>query len=281
MARLAPALLLATGCAAGRADVPGAVEVFVADPGAGVVWRADADGWAPVVDASTPGAHPAFDPAALAQDAAGTLLVADFATGAVSAWVDGALVPRFENPADPEAVRIEEPCGMVPTGSGLAVLGNDTENVAFLDAAGGVRGELGPAALLGGAHGLAALPDGTLLVASSPAAPGAETLRVWDPDLGAPVRAFGAGLEVPVDVVALPDGTVAVADWATGVVSRLDPADGADLGPLAEGLDRPVAVALLGDDVLVLAQDGLWSAGAGVRVAAAPGLVFPRDLHVR
>jgi hypothetical protein len=277
MRRVLPALLLATGCAPGAAE-PGAVDVWVADPGAGVVWRDAEGGRSAVITAETPGAGLGFDPSALVVDGRGRLVVTDFADGTVSTWDGLGLAVLFENAADPGGLRLEEPCAVLAGPGTLTVLANDTENIAFLTDDGAVLDELGPASLLGGAHGFAALPDGTLLVASSPPAPGAPTLRVWDPATGGEGRAFGAGLETPTDLVVLDDGTVAVTDWSLGAVARVDPATGARLEWLAEGLDRPVALARLGDELLVLAQDGVWAAGAGVRVVDGAGFVFPRDL---
>lgn len=252
---------------------------WVADPGAGVVWRDDAAGRSVAWSADTAGARPGFDPSALARGPDGRILVADFANATVSVAGPAGLEVLFENPADPAATRIEEPCALAAGPDGVAVLANDTENIAFLSPTGAVRSELGPASRLGGAHGLAVLADGTLVVATSPATPGAPTLFWWTPE-GAELGAFGAGLSLPTDVAPLADGTVAVTDWDGGTLTRWDPASGARLEVLAEGLAHPVAaVARPSGAVWVLADDGVW-ATTGELVVDGAGFVFPRDLLV-
>jgi DNA-binding beta-propeller fold protein YncE len=259
------------------AEIEASRRWWVADPGAGVVWRDDPSGRAVALSSETPGARPGFDPSALARGPDGRLLVADFANATVSVAGPAGLEVLFENPADPAATRIEEPCALEAGPDGVVVLANDTENIAFLSPTGAVRSELGPASRLGGAHGLAVLADGTLVVATSPATPGAPTLFWWTRE-GAELGAFGAGLALPTDVAVLPDDTVAVADWEGGSVTRWDPASGERLEVLAEGLPHPVALAALASGgLLVLADDGVFTA-SGERLADGAGFVFPRDL---
>jgi hypothetical protein len=270
-------LAMFPGCAEVPEGTPGDLPArwFIADPGAGVVFEDGPDGRAVAVDASTPGASAGFDPAALAVGAGGELLVADFAEHTVAAWDGAGLELRYQNPADPQGVRVEELCALAATPTSLALLGNDTENVLFLDAAGQPTGELGPAAELRGAHGFVALPGGALAVVATPA-PGEPAVTVWDAGSGEVVRAFGHALALPTDVVLRADGTLAIADWKAGLVRGYTLA-GDDLGALATGLDRPVALAEHAGVLLILAQDGVWT-DDGRHLADGEGLQFPRDL---
>jgi streptogramin lyase len=273
-------LVLLVGCAPAVGSEP--ATLWIADPGAGVVFRDDAVGRSVVVDAGVSGARPGFDPSALVVDDRGHLLVADFANHTVSRYDDGALALLFENPSDPDATRIEEPCGLLAGPGTVAVLANDTENIAFLDDGGAVLSELGPESLLRNAHGFAVLPDGYLVVVGSADGPGDPVVRTWDPLDGRRVGSFAPWpeLEEPTDVVVLADGTLAITDWGTGRVLRYDPTTGAQLDVLAEGLSHPVALAAQPSGVvLVLADDGVWTT-TGERVVDGAGFVFPRDLVV-
>ncbi|MCB9685524.1 MAG: hypothetical protein H6738_21015 [Alphaproteobacteria bacterium] len=284
---LPPLLLLPTvACLDPATGTPRVdVEVWVADQGAGelIVWRSRDPGGADLVaDAARLG--DGFAPSAVAVDGDG-LLVADFATGALtSLTTDGAVLGRTR--VDPaQAVRLEEPCAVRVEGAHLLVLANDSRNLVELTRDGEVVRELGAERPLRSAHGFDLLDADLVIVASSPTTPDAGLLGIWDLATGDRVSdlARWPRLEEATDVLALDDGTVAVADWWTGTVSRWDPSTGERLEDLGEGLAHPVALDRGPDGAIwVLADDGAWRIGDdGAELEAPLALRWPRNLAVR
>ncbi|MCA9494925.1 MAG: hypothetical protein KC621_33580 [Myxococcales bacterium] len=263
---------------------PPDVEVWIADQGAGelIVWRsADPGGVDVVADAARLG--DGFAPSAVAVEG-GDLLVADFGTGSLTELsADGVVLGRTQVDAG-QAVRLEEPCAVAVAGEHLLVLANDSRNLVELTRSGRVVRELGAERPLRSAHGFDRLGEDVVIVASSPTTPDAGLLGIWDLATGERFAdlAIWPALEEATDVLTLGDGTVAVADWWTGRVTRWDPWTGEALGLLAEGLPHPVALDRGPDGaVWVLADDGVWRIGDEGEALMAPlSLRWPRNLAV-
>ena len=228
-----------------------------------------------------------FRPAGMAL-VEGRLLLTDTQSGRVLAVdpQDGRFLGLVFDPG--AGADLEEPCALAATGDRLAVLGNDTRNVLLLSEDGAVA-ELGgdsPPEIRGG-HGLASLPDGRLVVATSPNFPDEGLLQVWDPQSGERLETWlPPGELLDATGVSLgPDGLLYVVDWTGAQVLRVDPADGhlvdRVLGP--EDLEDPVASAFDPQGRLwVLERRGLvrWSPLTGAERVLDDAFAFGRGLVV-
>lgn len=95
-------------------------------------------------------------------------------------------------------------------------------------------------------------------------------------------RAMLHGLKAPVDAVALPDGSIAYAELATGTVTRASGADYAVRAPLAQGLAGPLQMVLGRDGALYVTEAAgrltRIDAASGRRSVVADGLAMPEGL---
>lgn len=282
MRAVAPLLVSWSVACAEPAEVGPPLEVWVADQGAGELLVADADGVRVVADAGSVG--DGFAPSAVAFDG-DAVVVADFGTGTLLTLDPGGEVLGRTRPDPAQPVRIEEPCGLRVSGEHLLVLANDSRNLVELTRDGRVVRELGADRPLRSAHGFDELGDDLVIVASSPTTPDAGLLGVHDLRTGERVAELGSWptLQEATGVAALDDGTVAVVDWFSGRVTGWDPASGAQIAVLAEGLPHPVGVTRGPDGGLfVLADDGVWRVDDGGAALLVPlSLTWPRNLAVR
>lgn len=281
------------GCAAPAADGDPALRLLVADVAAGQVLAVHpARGTVEVlVDAGEvpePLSPDGLAPAGLAWTG-DELLVTDMGSGRVLSF-DGESGAPGGVAFDPGAgARLEEPCALTLVDGGLAVLGNDTRNVLLLRPDGAVD-ELGggaPPEIRDG-HGLLALPDGRLLVATSAGTAEVGMVQVWDVVRGERTQTWlppGGVLQDATGLALGPEGLVYLVDWFGQQVLRLDPRTGALvdrlLGPTL--LSDPVALAF--DDtgrLWILERHGLvtWHPLTGPERVLADAFTFGRGLLV-
>lgn len=216
-----------------------------------------------------------------------TLLAADFAEHTVLEIDPASGEPQtlYQNGPDPDALRIEEPCGLLldDSSDSLLVLANDTANVGILARDGSVEGEVGPEDPLRSAHGFALLDDGRLAVASSPVAANLGLVRIWDLETRVVIAQFApwGEIEEGTDVTALPDGSLAVTDFFGGQIVRYDPDTGLPLESIARELEDPVAAAVAPDGALVVVtRNTLLRIDEDGVTTLAFGLSFGRDVII-
>jgi hypothetical protein len=275
--KYAPTIVVLPGCVDQVTTKP--IEVWMTDVEAGEVLAYDGrDGGLlrVVADRASVGDE-RFAPSALAALGSGWA-VADFASGDVQIH-DGARGRTYHN--GPSSVRLEEPCSLLVEGERLLALGNDTRNVVALGPEARDREEVVDDPIRSG-HALDALGEDTLVVGTSPGLVGMGLVQLRDRWTGELRADFGGPpeLEEATDVVVV-DGGIFVVDWFTGQVVAYE-SDGAWVGVIAAGLDRPIAaVPGPGGELWVLTSGGIVTVGPrGVtqRVPADERWQWPRDL---
>jgi sugar lactone lactonase YvrE len=280
-------------CAPAELPLERAADLLIADVEAGRVLRLPAGAGAPevLVDAaelSSTLAPEGLAPAGLALRGE-ELWVSDMHSGRILAFDmrDGqALGVVFDPGAQSD---LEEPCALAWLDGALAVLGNDTRNVLLVQDDGAV-GELGgssPPQIRDG-HGLLALPDGRLLVATSASTEDVGMVQVWDAQGGERIQTWlppGGPLLDATGLALGPEGLVYVVDWSGEQVLRMDPDTGQVvdrvLGP--ESLSQPVALAF--DEagrLWILERHGLvaWAPVTGPERVLDEAFSFGRGLLI-
>jgi streptogramin lyase len=258
-------LLLLLACAPDSPALDGApTALLVAHLDGGEVLRFRADGTpqAPVVSLEAVAAIEAhtdrtFAPSAVVRTEDGGAWVSDFVTGAVVAVdADGAFAGVVRE-AGSGAGRLEEPCAMVLHDGRVAVLGNDSGNVVFVD-------DPSDAAVLGvpdplrRPHGLE-LWAGEAWVGRSATEPDAGQVQRFDLATGQVLGAFAPWPQVEeATAVRLHDDELLVADFFQDRVTAWDPWSGAFLGEVVAGLEGPIDVEVDGEGALwVLDREGV------------------------
>jgi hypothetical protein len=187
------------------------------------------------------------------------------------------------------SARIEEPCAIDLRGDDLLVLGNDSRNLLVLGGDGSVLREIGgddSEATLRNAHGFALDGSGRLFVGTSPVERDLGLVQVWDLSTGERVGHFApyGEVEEATAVVLGPDGLLWVADWFGDQVVRFDPDRGERVDVVAssaDGVRRPVSLAVDADDVWLLDARGVSRVGAGLVVGTDEAdLDWPRGLFL-
>lgn len=187
----------------------------------------------------------------------GPLWATDFVTGAIFAFEAGHLTGTVRGTGGGDG-RLEEPCAMAAAGDGrIAVLGNDSGNVVFvddrLDAA-----VLGTPVPLQRPHGLAI--DGTVAyVGRSPTVSGAPLVQRFDLATGEALGGFGPYPAIEeATALTLHDGVLYVVDYFADRVTAWDPVEGLLLWEAAAGLEGPVDLEIDGaGNLWVLDQAGV------------------------
>ncbi len=136
---------------------------------------------------------------------------------------------------------LEEPVELEFAGDHLFVLGNDTKNLVEIDVEGRFVRELGYPTMRGAQDFVI---DGNLAYVATEHHPTlATSLQVWDLEQGSLVRSFASYDEIAfASGLVLHGATLLVSDFERGTIIRFDPATGANLGTVVEGLLLPVEI---------------------------------------
>lgn len=262
MARIGFLVLLAA-CTEPVTNQP--VAVYISDYRANAIVRYDLDGT--LIDVF---AEERLDrPASVRRGPDGTLYSAGFGRGDINRYDgDGRMMGVFYW----DTRLLEEPVELEFRGDHLFVLGNDTQNLVEIDATGRFVRELGYPTMRGAQDFVL---DGHLAYVATEHHPqlGA-ALQVWDLDTGALVRSFGTLDEVAfASGLVLHEQTLLVSDLERGTITRFDPATGANLGVIADGLAAPVELDL-GPDGRLYALDVTGLHAFDARSGAALGTLI-------
>lgn len=225
----------------------------------------------------------AFAPSAVVPLDDGGAWVSDFVTGKV---VHVSPTGAFEGIARDQGAgvgRLEEPCVMVRQGDRVAVLGNDSGNVVFVDTTD--EAALGVPVPLRSAHGLEWVGN-EAWVGRSATEPHAGQVQRYDLSTGEWVGELASYPEVEEATAVRLDGDrLLVADFFRDRVTAWDPWTGAWRGEVVAGLDGPIDVEVDDAGVLwVLDREGVVRVdplgGEAERVVHADdhGLGWTRDL---
>jgi outer membrane protein assembly factor BamB len=245
------AVLIATGCAADPAvPAPGAT-LFVTDRGGNAILRYDAISGA-FEDVFAAGSDAHVDrPSSVRIGPDGHVYLAAFGKGEIVRYdaTSTAMMGVFY--ADTGA--LEEPVELLFHGEELVVLGNDTNNVVVLDAAGTLVQNFGAPDMLG-AHDMAIGPDGMLYVGLPSSVERGTALQVWDLATGTMRRDFGTYDQLASGTgIAFGDGMIYVADHERDQIVQFDAVTGGPRGALVtEGLVAPVSVDVGPDGALYI-----------------------------
>ncbi len=242
---------------------PGApAELLIAHLESGEVLRFGADGTPldPVVSGDAVmaiEAHTgrAFAPSAVVPLNDGGAWISDFVTGAVvEVDADGAFVGVVREAGSGDG-RLQEPCAMVRRGSRVAVLGNDSGNVVFLDES-NTEAVLGVPVPLRRPHGLELLGD-EAWIGRSATEPGAGQVQRFDLVTGERLGEFASWPVVEEATAVRLDGArLLVADFFRGRITAWDPWSGAFHAEVAVGLDGPIDVEVASDGALWVLDRG-------------------------
>jgi len=262
-------LLLLLACAPDGPALDGTLtgapaELLIAHLEGGEVLRFGVDGTPldPVVSGDAVEAIEAYTDRAFAPSAVvplddGGAWISDFVTGAVvSVDADGAFSGVVREAGSGDG-RLQEPCVMVRHGSRVAVLGNDSGNVVFVDGS-NTEAVLGVPVPLRRPHGLELLGD-EAWIGRSATEPGAGQVQRFDLVTGEPLGEFAPWpLVEEATAVRLDGDRLLVADFFLGRITAWDPWSGAFLGEVAVGLDGPIDVEVDAGGVLwVLDREGV------------------------
>ncbi|MEQ9318470.1 MAG: hypothetical protein RIF41_04895 [Polyangiaceae bacterium] len=153
---------------------------------------------------------------------------------------------------------LEEPVELAFRGDELFVLGNDTGNVVVADGGGSFVRELGYPEMRN-AHDMAFGPDGWLYVATSYNIGLEGGVQKWDVDTAELVGVFAGEDEVgrATGLAFADGGWLYVADSMHGTVVRFDADAGAFDAVVVEGLDQPVSLVIVHDDLFVADRSGV------------------------
>lgn len=265
MARIGFLVLLAA-CTEPVIEEP--TTVYVSDYRANAIVRYDLTG--ELIDVFAEGAAQRVDrPTSVRRGPDGQLYSAGFGRGDINRYADdGQMTGVFYW----DTRLLEEPVELEFQGDHLFVLGNDTRNLVEIDAAGRFVRELGYPMMRGAQDFVL---DGHLAYVATEHHPQLGTsLQVWDLDTGALTRSFATLEEVAfASGLTLHDGTLLVSDLERGTITRFDPATGANLGLLVEGLLLPVEIDL-GPDGQLYALDLTGLHAFDVTTGAALGTLI-------
>lgn len=211
--------------------------VYVSDYRANAIVRYDLAG--SLIDVFAAGAEQRVDrPASVRRGPDGLLYSAGFGQGDINRYDEtGQMMGVFYW----DTRLLEEPVELEFSGDHLFVLGNDTKNLVEIDAAGAFVRELGYPTMRGAQDFVL---DGSLAYVATEHHPqlGA-SLQVWDLETGGLIRSFAALDEVAfASGLVLDQGTLLISDLERGTITRFDPATGANLGVVVEGLSLPVEI---------------------------------------
>lgn len=236
VARIGFSLILAA-CAAESVS-PVEPTIYVSDYRASAIVRYDLDG--NLIDVFAEGADQRVDrPASVRRGPDGQLYSAGFGRGDVNRYdlSSGQMNDTFYW----DTTLLEEPVELEFRGDHLFVLGNDTKNMVELDPSGQVVRELGWP-LMRGAQDF--VIDGELAYVATEQHPELHhALQVWNLATGQLVSSFATLDQVAFASGLVIDGdTLLVSDLERGTITRFDPATGANLGVVADGLTLPVEI---------------------------------------
>ena len=219
-------------------------------------------------------------PSSVRMGADGWLYVASFGQAAVLRFdLTAGTHERFYDDAT-----LEEPVELLFRGDELCVLGNDTRNAIVLSAEGALLDELHPVAK--DAHDFAFGPDGLLYIASGAQPNDEHVIHVWDVDGHALVASLARSDEITnaTSVAFAPDGSLFVADYPSGELSRYDVVSGERLATIDDAeLSHPVSIDFGPDGLLYVMDDhgvSRFVADTGERVdsiISSDELVQPRS----
>jgi sugar lactone lactonase YvrE len=106
-------------------------------------------------------------------------------------------------------------------------------------------------------------------------------VQVYDRETGGHVRTV-QGLKAPYDALELPDGSLLVAEYAAGSLTRISGKGGADRKPLAQNLGGPVGLVRAGNTVYVTenlaGQVSRVDLKTGAATVVAKGLAQPEGI---
>ena len=228
----------------------------------------------------------AFAPSAVTPLDDGGAWVSDFVTGVVVEVDDlGGFVRVVRNQGSGAGL-LQEPCAMARQGDRVAVLGNDSGNVVFVDAEDDAV--LGVPVPLRYAHGLEWVGD-TIWVGRSATEPSSGQVERFDLVSGERTGEMATFDDVTEATAVRLDGDrLLVADFFRGRITAWDPWSGDALGVVASGLEGPIDVEVDDAGILwVLDREGVVRVdplgGEAERVvhAADHDLGWTRDLVVR
>jgi DNA-binding beta-propeller fold protein YncE len=206
------------------------------------------------------------------------LLVTNFLSGEVLAVsTEGQLLEVVFRPTR-ELPPLEEPVGLVWSGARLAVLGNDTRNVVLFEPHDATTASSLTEVPIRNGHGLVLVGD-ELVVGTSPHERDVGLLQRFDRRTGERLGTFAPWpeLQEATHVALGPEGDLYVTDWFADRVLRYDAVTGEQLSVAVDDLDRPVAVAWAGDELLVLQAESLLAVSPdGERQVVVDGLVMGR-----
>ncbi len=276
------AVSFAAGCAADPAVPPADGTVYVADRGGNAILRYDAISGA-FDDVFAAGGDAHVDrPSSVRIGPDGHVYLAAFGKGEIVRYDAASTAMMGVFYADTTA--LEEPVELLFKGDELVVLGNDTNNVVVLDAAGGLVRDFGAPDMLG-AHDMAIGPDGMLYVGLPSSVERGTALQVWDPETGTLRRDFGTYDQLASATgIAFGDGMIYVADHERDQIVQFDADSGGPRGALVtEGLVAPISLDVGPDGALYIVDaEGVkrFEGGAlSMYIRAGDGhLVQPRSV---
>ncbi|MCA9690777.1 MAG: hypothetical protein KC636_14310 [Myxococcales bacterium] len=183
---------------------------------------------------------------------------------------------------------LEEPVELQALGDELLVLGNDSDNIVVLDAAGALVRQFG-APTMRAPHDFVVDARGRLLVTTE-AAPGEGKVQVWDPIAGALLTSFGASLVRAVGITLGDDGDILVADEGGDRIARFDAERFTPRPDFARDdprLLRPIDLELGPGPILyvvvaagVLELDGVDGTPRGFLATVGDALTRPRSVDI-
>lgn len=276
------ALSLAAGCAADP-EVPAPdATLFVTDRGGNAILRYDAISGA-FEDVFAAGGDAHVDrPSSVRIGPDGQLYLAAFGKGEIVRYdaTSTAMMGVFYA----DTAELEEPVELLFHGDELVVLGNDTNNVVVLDAAGALVQNFGAPDMLG-AHDMAIGPDGMLYVGLPSSVERGTALQVWDLATGTMRRDFGTYDQLASATgIAFGDGMIYVADHERDQIVQFDAESGGPRGALVtDGLVAPISVDVGLDGALYIVDaDGVKRFADGTLstfIRAGDGhLIAPRSV---
>lgn len=230
------------------------VALWLADRDAGAVLRVGAiDGQIEVLaDVTQLGPLVLGEPSSVRRGPDDALYVTTYSPSGVTRMAEGDAQSFFSDSY------LEEPVELAFRGDELFVLGNDTGNVVVVDADGQFVRELGYPEMRN-AHDMAFGPDDLLYVATSYSVALEGGVQKWDVDAGALVDVLASEEEMgrATGLAFDEGGWLYVADSMHGTVARFDPDGGSFEAIVAEGLDQPVSLAVVGREMFVADRAGV------------------------